>query len=60
MVRKVQTTLGTTKKNKKDGGCAEEDKDETSTQKRQRIKWPGHLHYKFVEAINKIGMDSMS
>jgi len=48
------------KKNKKDEGCAEEDIIETSTQKRQRIKWSGQLHCKFVEAINKIGIDSTS
>ncbi|XP_039841898.1 two-component response regulator ORR25-like [Panicum virgatum] len=45
------------KKNKKDGGCAEEDIVGTSTQKRQRIKWSGQLHRKFVEAINNIGID---
>ncbi|RCV22163.1 hypothetical protein SETIT_4G198600v2 [Setaria italica] len=45
------------KKNKKDGDGAEKDKEGTSTQKRQRIKWSGQLHRKFVEAINQIGMD---
>ncbi|OEL22620.1 Two-component response regulator ORR24 [Dichanthelium oligosanthes] len=44
-------------KNKKDGDCAEEDNAGTSTQKRQRISWSRELHRKFVEAINKIGLD---
>jgi two-component response regulator (ARR-B family) len=45
------------KKNKKEGNGAEEDKDGMSTQKKQRIKWSGELHRKFIEAINQIGMD---
>ncbi|KAG2612853.1 hypothetical protein PVAP13_4KG310700 [Panicum virgatum] len=46
------------KKKKKDIDCAGEDKENaSSTQKRQRVQWPGELHRKFVEAVNQIGMD---
>ncbi|OEL30944.1 Two-component response regulator ORR25 [Dichanthelium oligosanthes] len=45
------------KKNKKDVDGADEDKENTSTQKRQRVQWCGDLHRKFVEAVNQIGMD---
>jgi len=45
------------KKNRKDGDGAEKDED-ISTQKKQRVEWSSHLHSKFVEAINHIGMDS--
>nr|CAB3468561.1 unnamed protein product [Digitaria exilis] len=45
------------KKNKKYGNQAEEDKDGTSTQKKQRVQWTGQLHHKFLEAVNTIGMD---
>ncbi|KAG2607262.1 hypothetical protein PVAP13_4NG179900 [Panicum virgatum] len=46
------------KKKKKDIDCADEDKENgLSTQKRQRVQWPGELHRKFVEAVNQIGMD---
>jgi len=49
------------KKKKKDIDCADEDKENgLSTQKRQRVQWPGELHRKFVEAVNQIGMDSKS
>jgi len=45
------------KKNSKDGDGAEKDED-ISTQKKQRVEWSSQLHFKFVEAINHIGMDS--
>ncbi|CAN6177538.1 unnamed protein product [Urochloa humidicola] len=45
------------KKKKKNVNGAEEDKENTSTQKRQRVQWPGDLHRKFVKAVNQIGMD---
>lgn len=44
------------KKNGVDG--ADEENEKQSTQKRERIQWPGELHHKFVEAVNQIGMDS--
>lgn len=56
--KSAQHTKKHSKKNKKDGYGIENDKEGTSTQKRQRIKWSGELHRKFVEAINQIGMDS--
>jgi two-component response regulator (ARR-B family) len=47
------------KKKKKDIDGADEDKENaSSTQKRQRVQWPGELHRKFVEAVNQIGIDS--
>ncbi|PAN23299.1 hypothetical protein PAHAL_4G082500 [Panicum hallii] len=46
------------KKKKKDIDGADEDKENaSSTQKRQRVQWPGELHRKFVEAVNQIGID---
>ncbi|KAF8688795.1 hypothetical protein HU200_042122 [Digitaria exilis] len=45
------------KKNKRDVGCPEKAKEGTSTQRKQKIKWSDHLHSKFVEAINQIGID---
>lgn len=48
------------KKNKRDVGCPEKAKEGTSTQRKQKIKWSDHLHSKFVEAINQIGIDSKS
>jgi len=46
------------RKNKKAVDVADEDNENTSTQKKQRVQWCGELHRKFVEAINQIGMDS--
>jgi two-component response regulator (ARR-B family) len=46
------------RKNKKVVDVADEDNENTSTQKKQRVQWCGELHRKFVEAINQIGMDS--
>ena len=46
------------KKKKKDVDGANEDKENTTTQKRQRVQWPSELHHKFVEAVYQIGMDS--
>ena len=46
------------KKKKKDVDGANEDKENTATQKRQRVQWPSELHHKFVEAVYQIGMDS--
>ncbi|XP_066377495.1 two-component response regulator ORR25-like isoform X2 [Miscanthus floridulus] len=45
------------RKNKKAVDVADEDNENTSTQKKQRVQWCGELHRKFVEAINQIGMD---
>lgn len=46
------------KKNKKDVDGANDDNENTSTQKKQRIQWSGHLHRAFVQAVHDIGMDS--
>jgi len=46
------------RKNKMVVDVADDDKDNTSTQKKQRVQWCGELHQKFVQAINQIGMDS--
>lgn len=51
-------TSNYSKKNKKDVGGADEDKENRSTKKRQRVQWSGDLHRKFVQAANQIGMDS--
>ncbi|CAL4935141.1 unnamed protein product [Urochloa decumbens] len=45
------------KKKKKDVDGADEGKENRTTQKRQRVQWPGELHRKFVEAVYHIGMD---
>ncbi|KXG20364.1 hypothetical protein SORBI_3010G192200 [Sorghum bicolor] len=45
------------RKNKMVVDVADDDKDNTSTQKKQRVQWCGELHQKFVQAINQIGMD---
>ncbi|XP_062191243.1 two-component response regulator ORR25-like [Phragmites australis] len=50
-------TRKNSRKKKKDGDDAEEDKGNTSTQKRQRIRWSAQLHRKFVEVIDQIGVD---
>ncbi|CAL5048695.1 unnamed protein product [Urochloa decumbens] len=50
-------TKKSSKKKKKNVDGAEKDKENTSTQKRQRVQWPGDLHRKFVKAVNQIGMD---
>jgi YesN/AraC family two-component response regulator len=46
------------RKNKKVVDVADEDNENTSTQKKQRVQWCGELHRKFVQAVNQIGMDS--
>nr|CAB3470871.1 unnamed protein product [Digitaria exilis] len=50
-------TSNYSKKKKKDINGADEDKENRSTQKRQRVQWSGDLHRKFIEATNQIGMD---
>ncbi|OEL30943.1 Two-component response regulator ORR25 [Dichanthelium oligosanthes] len=45
------------KKNKKVMDGADENKENTSTQKRQRVKWTGELHRKFVKAVDLIGIN---
>lgn len=34
------------------------DEEEPSTQKKPRVNWSGELHAKFIDAINKLGLDS--
>ena len=46
------------RKNKKAVDVADEDNENTSTQKKLRVQWCGELHWKFVQAVNQIGMDS--
>jgi SHAQKYF class myb-like DNA-binding protein len=46
------------RKNKKAVDVADEDNENTSTQKKQRVQWCSKLHRKFVQAVNQIGMDS--
>ncbi|CAN6207269.1 unnamed protein product [Urochloa humidicola] len=53
----AKCTRKSSRKKKKNVNGAEEDKENTSTQKRQRVQWPGDLHRKFVKAVNQIGMD---
>jgi two-component response regulator ARR-B family len=48
------------RKKRKDECGTKEDKENTSTSKRTRFEWSGALHRKFVEAVNRIGMDSKS
>ncbi|OQU78916.1 hypothetical protein SORBI_3008G071200 [Sorghum bicolor] len=45
------------KKNKKVVDVADEDSENTSAQKKQRVQWCGQLHQKFVEAVSQIGID---
>ena len=46
------------RKNKKAVDVADEDNENTSTQKKQRVQWCGQLHQKFLQAIQQIGIDS--
>jgi two-component response regulator (ARR-B family) len=46
------------KKNKRIVEVADEDNENTSAQKKQRVRWCGQLHRKFVEAVSQIGIDS--
>jgi two-component response regulator (ARR-B family) len=46
------------KKNKRVVDIADEDNENTSAQKKQRVRWCGQLHRKFVEAVSQIGIDS--
>ena len=46
------------KKNKTVVDVANEDNENTSAQKKQRVQWCGQLHQKFVEAVSQIGIDS--
>nr|CAB3468423.1 unnamed protein product [Digitaria exilis] len=50
-------TSNYSKKKKKDINGTDEDKENRSTQKRQRVQWSGDLHRKFIQATNQIGMD---
>ncbi|CAD6270286.1 unnamed protein product [Miscanthus lutarioriparius] len=45
------------KKNKTVVDVADEDNENTSAQKKQRVQWCGQLHQKFVEAVSQIGID---
>ena len=42
------------KKNKMVVDVADEDNENTSAQKKQRVQWCGQLHRKFVEAVSQI------
>ncbi|CAL5041933.1 unnamed protein product [Urochloa decumbens] len=53
----AKQTSKSSKKKKKNVDGAEKEKENTSTQKKQRVQWPGDLHRKFVKAVNQIGMD---
>ena len=46
------------KKNKRVVDVADEDNENTSAQKKLRVRWCGQLHRKFVEAVSQIGIDN--
>ena len=46
------------KKNKRVVDVADEDNENTSTQKKQRVQWCVQLHQKFLQAVQQIGIDS--
>ncbi|KAL6603068.1 hypothetical protein ACP70R_043429 [Stipagrostis hirtigluma subsp. patula] len=50
-------TRKNSRKNKKDWDGHVEDKENSSTQKRQRIKWCRPLHNRFLAAVEQIGID---
>lgn len=43
---------------RKDEDDEPEDKDDTSTLKKQRVVWSVELHQQFVGAVNQLGIDS--
>ena len=46
------------KKRDKDGDDNDSSDGDFSTQKKPRITWTSELHSKFIDAVNKLGLDS--